>query len=119
MPLAFGTILGGMTTLIGTPPNLIVSSFRNDAGLGHFSMFDFTPVGLAVASVGVIFIIVLGLAACAERVEATSGESFDPGAYVTEVRYPREQARRSALTLRGFEDEIEDSHAVVVGLFAQ
>jgi di/tricarboxylate transporter len=53
MPLAFGTILGGMTTLIGTPPNLIVSGFREEAGLGHFAMFDFTPWALAVAVAGV------------------------------------------------------------------
>ncbi|MCL1628961.1 SLC13 family permease [Roseibaca sp. V10] len=114
MPLAFGTILGGMTTLIGTPPNLIVSSFRNDAGLGHFSMFDFTPVGLAVAAVGVVFIFVIGWRLVPAR-EATSGESFDPGAYVTEVRIPA-NSKAIGLTLRGFEDEIEDSHAVVVGL---
>jgi hypothetical protein len=44
MPLAFGSILGGMTTLIGTPPNLIVSGFRAEAdGAGSFAMFDFTP----------------------------------------------------------------------------
>jgi di/tricarboxylate transporter len=59
MPLAFGTILGGMTTLIGTPPNLIVSGFRAEAGLGHFAMFDFAPVGAAVAVVGVAFVSVL------------------------------------------------------------
>ncbi|EAQ06582.1 hypothetical protein SKA53_13581 [Yoonia vestfoldensis SKA53] len=57
MPLAFATILGGMTTLIGTPPNLIVSGFRAQAGLGQFAMFDFAPVGVAVALCGVIFII--------------------------------------------------------------
>jgi di/tricarboxylate transporter len=51
MPLAFGSILGGMTTLIGTPPNLIVSGFRAGTGAGTFAMFDFTPVGLAVAAV--------------------------------------------------------------------
>ncbi|MBA4264757.1 MAG: SLC13 family permease, partial [Comamonadaceae bacterium] len=49
MPLAFGTILGGMTTLIGTPPNLIVSGFRAQQGEGSFAMFDFAPVGLPVA----------------------------------------------------------------------
>lgn len=114
MPLAFSTILGGMTTLIGTPPNLIVSSFRSDAGLGNFSMFDFTPVGLAVASVGVIFIFGVGWRLVPAR-EATSGDSFDPGAYVTEVRVPA-NSKAIGLTLRGFEDEIEDSHAVVVGL---
>ena len=45
MPLAFGTILGGMTTMIGTPPNLIVAGFREQAAGGGFSMFDFTPGG--------------------------------------------------------------------------
>lgn len=49
MPLAFGSILGGMTTLIGTPPNLIVSGFRAQQSMAGFGMFDFTPVGLAVA----------------------------------------------------------------------
>src|SRR5690606_31639739 len=56
MPLAFGTILGGMTTLIGTPPNLIVSGFRAEAGLGHFALFDFAPVGAAAAVLGVAFV---------------------------------------------------------------
>ena len=60
MPLAFGSILGGMTTLIGTPPNLIVSSFRASNGGGSFGMFDFTPVGLAVAAVGVTFVALVG-----------------------------------------------------------
>jgi hypothetical protein len=56
MPLAFSSILGGMTTLIGTPTNLIVSGFRASHGHAGFAMFDFTPVGLAVATVGVLFV---------------------------------------------------------------
>ena len=114
MPLAFGTILGGMTTLIGTPPNLIVSSFRDDAGFGHFAMFDFAPVGVAVALAGVAFIAVLGWRLVPAR-QASSGESFDPGAYLTEVRIPP-KSKAIGLTLRGFENEIEDSHAVVTAL---
>ena len=114
MPLAFGTILGGMTTLIGTPPNLIVSSFRNDAGFGHFAMFDFAPVGVAVALAGVGFIALLGWRLVPAR-KAASGENFDPGAYLTEVRIPP-KSKAIGLTLRGFENEIEDSHAVIVGL---
>ena len=51
MPLAFCTILGGMITLIGTPPNLIVSGFRAEVGPGHFAMFDFATVGVAVLRV--------------------------------------------------------------------
>ena len=60
MPLAFGSILGGMTTLIGTPPNLIVSGFREESGAGSFAMFDFSPVGVAVAVAGVLLIVLGG-----------------------------------------------------------
>src|SRR5690606_16690436 len=56
MPVAFGSILGGMTTMIGTPPNLIVSGFRNSSQGSGFSMFDFSPVGVLVALSGVVFI---------------------------------------------------------------
>src|SRR5690606_26443111 len=57
MPLAFGSILGGMTTLIGTPPNLVVSSFRAGGGPNGFGMFDFTPVGATVAAAGIAFVV--------------------------------------------------------------
>ncbi|TKW65845.1 MAG: SLC13 family permease [Paracoccus denitrificans] len=60
MPLAFATILGGMLTLIGTPPNLIVSGFRQDALGEPFRMFDFLPVGGAVAVAGIAFIALIG-----------------------------------------------------------
>lgn len=45
MPVSFGSILGGMTTLIGTPPNIIIAGFRHQAGGSPFGLFDFTPVG--------------------------------------------------------------------------
>jgi di/tricarboxylate transporter len=114
MPLAFGTILGGMTTLIGTPPNLIVSGFRAEAGLGHFSMFDFAPVGFAVALVGVAFVALVGWRLVPAR-KATGAEGFETGAYLTEVRVP-EGSKAVGLTLRQFEAEIEDSEAQIVGL---
>jgi len=114
MPLAFGTILGGMTTLIGTPPNLIVSGFREEAGLGQFGMFDFAPVGVAVAGVGVVFVALLGWRLVPER-RSVAGEHFDTGAYFTELTVP-EESKAVGLTLRGFEREIEDSDAQVVGL---
>jgi len=60
MPLSFATILGGMATLIGTPPNIIIASYRNEALGEPFSMFDFAPVGLAIAIVGMIFIATIG-----------------------------------------------------------
>ena len=80
MPLAFGTILGGMTTLIGTPPNLIVSGFRAQTGASGFAMFDFTPVGLAVAVAGVAFVALLGWRLVPARKQA-GAEGFETGAY--------------------------------------
>lgn len=114
MPLALGTILGGMTTLIGTPPNLIVSDFREEAGLGHFAMFDFAPVGVAVALVGVAFVAAIGWRLVPARKSAANG-GFETGSYLTEVRVP-EASKAAGLTLRAFEREIEDSGAQVVGL---
>lgn len=114
MPLAFGTILGGMTTLIGTPPNLIVSGFRAEAGFGHFSMFDFSAVGVAVALVGVAFVVLAGWRLVPGR-KAAGAEGFETGTYLTEVRVP-EGSRAVDLTLRDFENEIEDSAAQIVGL---
>ena len=85
MPLAFGSILGGMTTLIGTPPNLIVSEFRAATGAGVFHMFDFTPVGISVAILGTVFVGLVGWRLVPTR-ERTDTGSFDSGAYLSEVR---------------------------------
>ena len=60
MPLAFSSILGGMITLIGTPPNIIISSFREKAMGETYGMFDFAPVGLALTVAGLLFITLLG-----------------------------------------------------------
>lgn len=114
MPLAFGTILGGMTTLIGTPPNLIVSGFRDEAGLGHFGMFDFAPVGVAVALAGVAFVALIGWRLVPAR-KASGTDRFETGAYLTEVRVP-EGSKAIGLTLRGFENEIRDSDAQIFAL---
>ncbi|MDC9701620.1 MAG: SLC13 family permease [Alphaproteobacteria bacterium] len=60
MPLSFASILGGMITLIGTPSNIIVATFREKALGKPYMMFDFTPVGIVVAIVGVIYIVTIG-----------------------------------------------------------
>jgi di/tricarboxylate transporter len=54
MPLSFATILGGMVTLIGTPPNIIIATFREDALGEPFAMFDFAPVGAVTALAGLL-----------------------------------------------------------------
>lgn len=114
MPLAFASILGGMTTLIGTPPNLIVSGFRADAGLGPFLMFDFLPVGLAVAAVGVLFITFVGWRLVPTR-RSAGVESFDTGAYLTEVRVT-EKSKAVGKTLREIERLLEDEDAQILGM---
>ena len=60
MPLSFATLLGGMVTLIGTPPNIVISSFRQDLTGQPFAMFDFAPVGLVVCIGGVIYVSLIG-----------------------------------------------------------
>lgn len=114
MPLAFGTILGGMTTMIGTPPNLIVSGFRAEAGGAAFGMFDFTPVGLAVAILGVAFVVLLGGRLIPTRKQQVAGD-FDTGAYLTEARVP-EGSKAIGMTLRAVEAELDDAGAHVIGL---
>ncbi|WP_202845104.1 SLC13 family permease [Luteimonas saliphila] len=114
MPLAFGSILGGMTTLIGTPPNLIVSGFRASNGQAPFSMFDFSPVGVAVAAAGVLLIAIGGWKLVPVRREAAAA-GFDPGAYLTEVRVP-EGSRAVGKTLAEIEQSLDKHEAQVLGM---
>ena len=60
MPLAFATLLGGMTTLIGTPGNILVSGMLAETGFQPFGMFDFTPAGLVLLVIGVLFMALAG-----------------------------------------------------------
>lgn len=60
MPLAFGSLLGGLNTLIGTPPNILVGDALRDYGLRPFQLFDFVPVGLPITLAGVAFMVLAG-----------------------------------------------------------
>ncbi len=60
MPLAFGAILGGTTTLVGTPPNIIAAQILSERGLEPFSLFAFSPIGLALLGVGTVFMLTIG-----------------------------------------------------------
>ena len=114
MPLAFGTILGGMTTLIGTPPNLIVSGFRAQTASSGFSMFDFTPVGLAVALAGVLFVGLVGWRLVPARKQAGL-QGFVTGAYITEARVKPDSSSEGK-TLHELEPALDEAGAQVVGL---
>ncbi|WP_028585579.1 SLC13 family permease [Desulfogranum mediterraneum] len=60
MPLAYGTLLGGVTTMIGTPPNILVSEALRANGLEPFRLFDFSPIGLLVMASGILFVTYIG-----------------------------------------------------------
>jgi di/tricarboxylate transporter len=60
MPLALGSLLGGLTTLIGTPPNILVADALRDYGLRPFGLFDFTPIGLTIMISGILFVAFVG-----------------------------------------------------------
>ncbi|MXX65354.1 MAG: SLC13 family permease [Acidimicrobiia bacterium] len=60
MPLAFGSILGGTTTMVGTPPNIVAATIISERNLAPFGLFDFTPIGLVLLGVGILFMITVG-----------------------------------------------------------
>lgn len=87
LPLAFGSHLGGMITLIGTPPNLIISAFRAEYTGEPYAMFDFAPVGLGVAMVAFLFIALIGWRLVPKRTGPGSRDDFfQIKDYLTEVR---------------------------------
>ncbi len=88
MPLAFGSILGGMTTMIGTPPNIIIATYRAETAGSGFAMFDFSPVGAVVAVAGVAFLMLAGWRLIPrERLQRNASQQlFETAAYLLEVR---------------------------------
>lgn len=88
MPVAFGSILGGMSTMIGTPPNIIIANYRHDVTGTAFSMFDFSPIGAIIAVVGVAFISLIGWRLIPkQRLQENPPEQlFEVSAYLTEAK---------------------------------
>ena len=85
MPLSFATILGGMTTMIGTPTNIVVAQFREQSLGAPYLMFDFTPVGLPVALAGLAFVAFLGWRLLPVRGSAGRAAAETPDAYIAEL----------------------------------
>lgn len=91
MPLAFGSLLGGMMTLIGTSPNVIVSRMRGDLLGEPFRMFDFLPVGAGLAAIGVLFLAVgYRLLPGARKGAASLDAAFNIEGYTTEAALPEQ-----------------------------
>lgn len=117
MPLSFASILGGMITMIGTPPNIVIASYREGALGSPFRMFDFAPVGAVCAVVGILFVATVGwrLIPKARREHDSPKELFDLDAYIAEVKVPKES---SAIGKRvgELDDTADDNEVEIVGL---
>ena len=109
MPMAFGSLLGGIVTLVGTSPNIIVSRVRADLTGTPFAMFDFAPVGLGIAAAGVAF-LAIGYRLLPVRKGATALDAaIDVKDYTTEARVTADSplAGRTVAELREFaENEV-------------
>ena len=92
MPLSFGSILGGLMTLMGTPPNIIIASYRQELTGESFGIFDFSPVGVVLALGGVIFITFIGwrLIPKERRGNKATEDLFEITDYITELRVPED-----------------------------
>ena len=113
MPLAFGSLLGGLTTLIGTPPNIIISSYRREVTDEAFSMFSFSPVGILVALAGLAFIVLVGWRLTPKRSgQASTDEMFDTANYLVELKVG-EESKAKGLTLQQLRDELDETIPVL------
>ena len=93
MPIAFGSLLGGLTTMMGTPPNIIIALARAEYAGKPFSLFDFTPVGCVVAIAGILYISLFGWRLLPRRKGQGSVEAlFHIKDYTTEVRITKNSA---------------------------
>lgn len=88
MPLSYATIFGGMITLIGTPSNIVIAQFRQDALGKPYGMFDFAPVGLVCAAVGIAFVALVGWRLIPQRGERTRPSMTESDLFVAEARVP-------------------------------
>ncbi len=119
MPISFASILGGMITLIGTPPNIVIAEFRGTVpGLDQpFAMFDFAPVGVVCALVGVVFITLVGwrLIPAARSEHGDGSGHFDLEAYVAELRVSS-GSKAIGKIVRELDDVADDNEASIIGL---
>jgi di/tricarboxylate transporter len=100
MPLAFAALLGGLNTLIGTPPNILVSEALRLYGLEPFHMFDYTPTGIVVMLAGIAFMVLVGrhllpsrdIKDLPENDQAAPGEFFGLRERLFVIRLPDDSA---------------------------
>jgi di/tricarboxylate transporter len=117
MPLSFATILGGMVTLIGTPPNIIIAGIREDALGQPFGMFDFAPVGLVTAAAGLAFVALIGwrLIPKAAAEDMTRDPLEGIADYVAELTIP-EGSKLVGQRIAELDDEALKADVAILGL---
>lgn len=116
MPLAFATILGGMITLIGTPPNIVIAQYRADALGEPFSMFDFSPVGLTVALAGIMFVSLIGWRLVPDKGSNSSTDTeSEGGLFVAEAR-PKQKSKAIGMMLGELAPLAEEFDVNLLGL---
>lgn len=86
MPLAYGTLLGGLTTMIGTPPNILVSEALRANELEPFKLFDFSPIGLLVMVTGVLFVAFIGTRLLPQGKDAVSPDNVENKGFLAQYR---------------------------------
>ncbi len=114
MPLSFATILGGMATLIGTPPNIIIASIRAETLGEPFKMFDFAPVGGIAAIAGLAFVSLIGWRLIPNR-GAQEEASEALAEYIAELTLPSESPHIGKRVSELYEDA-EKSDVAIIGL---
>lgn len=116
MALSFATILGGMITLIGTPPNIVISQYRETALGQPFSMFDFSPVGLTVAIVGILFVALVGWRLTPSHMEEKAAlGSGEEALFVAEAR-PSKNSKTVGMLVSEIAPLANDMDINVLGL---
>ena len=114
MPLSFATILGGMVTLIGTPPNIIIAAIREESLGAPFKMFDFAPVGGIAAIAGLAFVALVGWRLVPPR-EDEKSVSDDLAQYIAELTVP-EGSKHIGKRLAELENDAEKTDVAILGL---
>ena len=117
MPLSFASILGGMITLIGTPPNIVIATFRGEALGDPYTMFDFAPVGIVVAVAGIAYVALVGWRLIpVERTNAALPSSIEGlDRYLVELRVPAD-AEVIGQRLRSLDGDADECGVQVLGL---
>ena len=114
MPLSFATILGGMVTLIGTPPNIIIATIRHDSLGAPFGMFDFAPVGGIAAIAGLAFVALIGWRLIPDRGSSDTAVA-DLAQYIAELTVP-EESDHIGKRLRELDETADKSDVAILGL---